>query len=76
MAWRTKNRVQQDGGDEEIRTPDNQQILVGAVEDQVLLYQVAFENWGLKTRTNQSGWGLKTKVEQAGWVNKTKIVQS
>ena len=64
MSWQKKVRINQDGNDEEILTPDSLQILVGAAEDQVLLYQVGFNNWGLKTKTEQPGWSLKTKVEQ------------
>ena len=75
MSWLKKARINQDGEDEEILTPDGHQILVGAAEDQVLLYQVGFNNWGLKTRTNQVGWGLKTKTEQPGWGLKTKVEQ-
>ena len=64
MTWINKTRIEQQGNDEEILTPDGQQILVGALEDQVLLYQLAFNNWGLKAKTDQPSWSLKVKTEQ------------
>jgi hypothetical protein len=63
MSWQIKAKVPQSGDDEEIRTPDGQQIMVGAAEDQILLYQIAFNNWSIKTKTAQPGWALKIKVE-------------
>ena len=75
MSWQKKTRINQDGGDEEILTPDGHQIMVGASQDQVLLYQLAFNNWGLKTRTEQVAWALKTKTLQPSWNLKTKIEQ-
>ena len=73
MTWSKKSKVQQSGGDEEIRTPDGQQILVGAAEDQVLLYQIAFNNWLLKSKTAQAGWGLKVKIKGIGKVKSQSI---
>jgi hypothetical protein len=75
MSWTVKTKVQQFGGDEEIRTPDGLQILVGALEDQVLLYQRIFNNWGLKTLIEQAAWALKGKTAQPSWGLKTKIQQ-
>jgi len=73
MSWTIKTKIQQEGDDEEIRTPDGQQIMVGSAEDQVLLYQIAFNNWGLKSLTEQPGWSAKTKTAQPSWALKTKI---
>lgn len=64
MSWLTKTKVQQSGNDEKILTPDGIEILVGALEDQVLLYQRLFSNWGVKSKTAQPGWNLKTKIDQ------------
>jgi hypothetical protein len=50
MSWNTKTKIVQQSEDVEIRTPDGQQILVGAAEDQVLLSQEAFNNWTNKTK--------------------------
>lgn len=75
MAWLIKTKVQQSGNDEKILTPDGLDILVGALEDQVLLYQRLFSNWGIKDKTEQLFWNLKNKTEQLGWGLKTKIDQ-
>ena len=64
MAWNNKVKGPQSGDDEEILTPDLQQILVGASEDQVLLYQVAFSNWNNKAKNAAGSWNLKSKVAQ------------
>lgn len=53
MAWVNKTKVPQNGNDEDILTPDLKQVLVGANEDQVLIYQVAFTNWSLKAKVQQ-----------------------
>jgi len=50
MSWETKIKIEQQGDDEEIHTPDGSQILVGVDEDQVLLYQEGFNNWELKAK--------------------------
>lgn len=63
MSWTIKNKVFQDGSDEPILTPDGQTILVGALEDQILLYQLTFNNWALKTRNAIGSWLNKTKIE-------------
>lgn len=47
-----KTKIPQQGEDLEILTPDYQQILVGASEDQVLIYFSAFINWVLKVKIN------------------------
>ena len=75
MSWQIKAKVPQSGDDEEIRTPDGQQIMVGAAEDQILLYQIAFNNWLKKALTEQPDWALKTKTAQPAWALKTKIDQ-
>ncbi len=72
MAWEVKTKIPQQGDDEEILTPDGQQILVGASEDQVLLYQIAFSNWGLKSKQAGGNWNLKGK-QTGNWSLKTKI---
>lgn len=75
MSWLTKAKIQQAGDDEKILTPDGLEILVGSPQDQVLLYQRLFSNWGLKTRSEQIAWSNKSKVDQASWSLKTKIQQ-
>ena len=62
MAWSNKSKnavpdrsnkakILQQSADREIRTPDNQTILVGAsVESEPLLYREEFNNWNLKTK--------------------------
>lgn len=64
MSWLIKTKVQQSGNDEKILTPDGIEILVGALEDQVLLYQRLFSNWGVKSKQRRPGWNLKTKIDQ------------
>lgn len=51
MSWSNKKKTNQDGSDEYIYTPDFERILVGENEDQPLLWQEAFNNWTLKTKT-------------------------
>lgn len=62
MSWIHKVKVpqQEEGG--EILTPDLHQILVGADEDQVLLYQDEFNNWTEKARNPEGDWSFKPKV--------------
>ena len=44
-------------------TPDGNQILVGASENEILIWQEYLENWGHKSKTDESGdWTNKTKV--------------
>ena len=50
MSWTLKTKIEQQEDDLEIVTPDNHQILVGASEDQILLYQDGYSNWSLKAR--------------------------
>lgn len=50
MTWSTKAKVEQSGDEEDILTPDGQQILLGSLEDQVLIYQEGFSNWDLKSK--------------------------
>jgi hypothetical protein len=61
MAWTNKAKVPQSGDEEEILTPDLEQILVGVSEDEVLIYQVAYSNWSKKTRNPAGSWILKSK---------------
>lgn len=63
MTWSTKTKTVQSSPEQEILTPDNQEILVGSSEDQILIYAEAFTNWGLKTKLSAGTWGLKTKVD-------------
>jgi hypothetical protein len=58
-----RTKIEQSGEDEEIHTPDGHQILVGADEDKVLLYQEAFINWDLKSKEEAGSFTLKTKIE-------------
>ena len=50
MTWTLPAKIPQQGDDEEILTPDLEQILVGSPEDQVLLYQEEFNNWTLPAK--------------------------
>jgi hypothetical protein len=61
-SWTDKQKTLQSGGDEEIRTPDGYQILLGASENLILLWQVAFNNWSQKVRNAASAFTLKTKT--------------
>ena len=63
MTWSTKTKTLQSSPEQEILTPDNQEILVGSSEDQILIYAEAFTNWGLKTNISPGTWSLKEKVE-------------
>ncbi len=49
-AGTTATKIEQQGDDEKIVTPDGEDILVGENEDEVLLYQEEFNNWGIKTK--------------------------
>lgn len=71
MTWSTKPLIPQNGDDEKILTPDYHDILVGSPEDEVLLYQRAFTNWGLETKLSVGVWGLKGKTTGI-WGLKTK----
>lgn len=62
MTWINKEKIPQSGGNEEIVTPDGFQILVGANEDLILWWQVAFNNWVQKTKNAAGAWVLKTKT--------------
>lgn len=61
MPWTNKTKVMQSGNEEEILTPDLEQILVGDGEDEVLIYQEAYTNWSQKTRNPAGSWALKSK---------------
>lgn len=50
MAWQLKTKIETQGDEEDIFTPDGVQILVGSSQDQVLIYQEAFNDWTLKTK--------------------------
>jgi hypothetical protein len=63
MPWTIKSKIPQSGEDEPILTPDGYNILVGEAEDQILLYQNAFENWSNKVKNAIGSWNLKTKIE-------------
>ncbi len=44
-------------------TPDGNQILVGESVNEILIYQEYLENWGYKSKTDESGdWTKKTKI--------------
>lgn len=45
MPWSQSTKILQQQNDEEIQTPDGQQILVGASEDEVLVTVEGFNNW-------------------------------
>ena len=46
-----------------ILTPDGNQILVGASENEILIWQAYLENWSNKSKTDESGdWANKTKI--------------
>lgn len=48
--WTLKTIIPTQGDNEEILAPDGESILVGASEDQELLYQEGFSDWTLKTK--------------------------
>lgn len=50
MSWKKKAKIASQGNEEDIFTPDGIQILVGSSEDQVLIYQEAFNDWTLKAK--------------------------
>ncbi len=63
MPWQVKTKVEQQGEEEKILTPDGVDILVGSSENQILLFAYAFNNWTQKTKNAVGDWQLKTKVE-------------
>ena len=73
MPWNPKNKIPQEGGDERILTPDFEEILVGSPETDVLLYQIGFNNWSLKSKIAAGAWSAKTKIAAGAWGLKTKI---
>ena len=75
MAWSNKSKTDESGdyGDKpkisatlfrgRLLTPDGNQILVGESLNEILIYQEYLENWGYKSKTDESGdWNLKAKV--------------
>lgn len=64
MSWSTKTKVNQSDSESRLLTPDGQEILVGADEDEILLLWEAYSYWNLKSRVPQPSWSLKTKVSQ------------
>lgn len=50
MVWTLKPKTLQQEANVEIQTPDGQQILVGSVPDEVLLYSEGFNNWSMRAR--------------------------
>jgi len=46
----SKTKILQQSDALEIRTPDNNSILVGSAEDLVLIFREGFNNWNLKTK--------------------------
>ncbi len=61
MAWNIKSKIAQQERDEEIQTPDGQQILVGENEDEVLVYDEGFNNWGQEGK-QEGEWAGKAKI--------------
>ena len=61
MSWTVITKIEQSEEEREIQTPDLFQILVGANEDEVLIYQDAFNNWGLPSKAEED-WSLPSKI--------------
>lgn len=59
-SWTNKPKTQTELGIEYILTPDGERILVGASEDQPLIYQIASSLWSLKNKL-ESVWGNMSK---------------
>lgn len=72
MSWTNKAKVPQGGEEEEILTPDLEQILVGDGEDEVLIYQEAYSNWSDKTRNPAGNWTSRTRNPSGNWTLKSK----
>lgn len=70
MSWTNKTRNLATFDDEEILTPDLHTILVGADEDQILLYQLAGDLWDNRAK-NTSSYTNKS-LSATSWTNKTK----
>lgn len=51
MVWTLKSKTLQQEANVEIQTPDGQQILVGSIPDEVLLYSEGFNNWSIKEKS-------------------------
>jgi hypothetical protein len=63
MSWTNKSKISATLFRGRLLTPDSNQILVGESEDEILIYQEYLENWGYKSKTDESGdWTNKTKV--------------
>lgn len=75
MAWTNKSKTDESGDYTNKRkvsatlfrgrllTPDHCQVLVGESEDEIMIWQAYLENWGMKSKTDESGdWTNKTKV--------------
>jgi len=61
--WTDKNKISATLFRGRLLTPDGNQILVGESVDKILIYQAYLENWGYKSKTDQSGdWSNKAKV--------------
>lgn len=71
MSWSNKTRNLATFGDEEILTPDLHTILVGADEDQILLYQEAGDLWTEKSAV-ASSFSNKS-LATTSWTNKTRL---
>lgn len=64
MTWSLKTKTEQQVNVAYILTPDGNYILLGSSEDETLIYQEAFNNWNLKSITdNTENWNLKPKIE-------------
>lgn len=72
MSWIDKIKIPQQGSAGRILTPLLAQILVGANEDQVLIWQQAYDNWNLKGKNSTGDWGNKEKIDNLNWSSKGK----
>jgi hypothetical protein len=61
MAWSNKTKVSSTIERGRILTPDGNQILLGADEDLVLIYQSQDDYWSNKSKTTSS-WSNKSKT--------------
>lgn len=61
MSFTNKTKVINEEVDLEITTPDGQQILVGADEDEVLIYYDGIDNFSRGSKNSES-WTNKSVV--------------
>lgn len=71
MAWSNKTKIETNIDRGRILTHAGDQVMVGSLENMVLIWQEAGDTWDRKSKITGS-WGNKTKITGA-WENKIKI---